>query len=242
MNTLLNAMKQMDNITRTENGGVTYKSTMNGLMDLFAMGGAYRKRSDADVILLFDKAFQEDETYALKCLFYLRDVRGGQGERRFFRVVIKWLANKHTDAMRRNLIYVPEFGRWDDLYAFIGTPLENEAFDIMYHQLANDVECKTPSLLAKWLKSENTSSADSRRLAALTRKHFNMTPRQYRKTLSVLRQRIKVLERLMSENRWDEIEFDKIPSKAGLIYRNAFARHDLMREKENKRLRLTLRP
>lgn len=234
MNTLLNAMKQMDNITCTENGGVTYKSTMNGLMDLFAMGGAYRKRSDADVILLFDKAFQEDETYALKCLFYLRDVRGGQGERRFFRVVIKWLANKHTDAMRRNLIYVPEFGRWDDLYAFIGTPLENEAFDIMYHQLANDVECKTPSLLAKWLKSENTSSADSRRLAALTRKHFNMTPRQYRKTLSVLRQRIKVLERLMSENRWDEIEFDKIPSKAGLIYRNAFARHDLMREKENK--------
>ena len=234
MNTLLNAMKQMDNITRTENGGVTYKSTMNGLMDLFAMGGAYRKRSDADVIFLFDKAFQEDKTYALKCLFYLRDVRGGQGERRFFRVVIKWLANKHTDAMRRNLIYVPEFGRWDDLYAFIGTPLENEAFDIMYHQLANDVECKTPSLLAKWLKSENTSSADSRRLAALTRKHFNMTPRQYRKTLSVLRQRIKVLERLMSENRWDEIEFDKIPSKAGLIYRNAFARHDLMREKENK--------
>lgn len=234
MNTLLNAMKQMDNITRTENGGVTYKSTMNGLMDLFAMGGAYRKRSDADVILLFDKAFQEDETYALKCLFYLRDVRGGQGERRFFRVVIKWLANKHTDAMRRNLTYVPEFGRWDDLYAFIGTPLENEAFDIMYHQLANDVECKTPSLLAKWLKSENTSSADSRRLATLTRKHFNMTPRQYRKTLSVLRQRIKVLERLMSENRWDEIEFDKIPSKAGLIYRNAFARHDLMREKENK--------
>lgn len=78
MNTLLNAMKQMDNITRTENGGVTYKSTMNGLMNLFAMGGAYRKRSDADVILLFDKAFQEDETYALKCLFYLRDVRGGK--------------------------------------------------------------------------------------------------------------------------------------------------------------------
>lgn len=78
MNTLLNAMKQIDNVTLTENGGVTYKSTMNGLMDLFAMGGAYRKRSDEDVILLFDKAFKEDETYALRCLFYLRDVRGGK--------------------------------------------------------------------------------------------------------------------------------------------------------------------
>lgn len=234
MNTILNAMKQMDNITTTENGGVTYKSTMSGLMDLFAMGAAYRKRSEDDVIFLFDKAFKEDETYALKCLFYLRDVRGGQGERRFFRVATKWLANHHTDAMRRNLKYVPEFGRWDDLYVFVGTPLEDEAFDIMYHQLALDVECKTPSLLAKWLKSENTSSAESRKLATITRTHFRMTPRQYRKTLSVLRKRIKVLERLMSENRWDEIEFDKIPSKAGLIYRNAFARHDIMREKADK--------
>src|SRR5699024_9728174 len=157
---------------------------------------AYRKRSDEDCINLFKKAFEEDETYALRCLFYLRDCRGGQGERRFFRVVTRWLAREYPEAMRRNLKYIPLMGRWDDLYAFIGTPLENEAFDIMYHQLANDVECKTPSLLAKWLKSENTSSADSRRLAALTRKHFNMTPRQYRKTLSVLRQRIKVLERL----------------------------------------------
>lgn len=234
MNTILNAMKQMDNVTHTENGGVTYKSTMDGIMDLFAMGAAYRKRSEDDVIFLFNKAFQEDETYALKCLFYLRDIRGGQGERRFFRVVTKWLANHHTEAMRRNLKYVPEFGRWDDFYVFVGTPLENEAFEIMYHQLALDVECKTPSLLAKWLKSENTSSAESRKLATITRTHFHMTPRQYRKTLSVLRKRIKVLERLMSENRWDEIEFDKIPSKAGLIYRNAFARHDIMREKAGK--------
>ena len=234
MNTLLNAMKQMDNITRTENGGVTYKSTMNGLMDLFAMGGAYRKRSDEDVILLFDKAFKEDETYALRCLFYLRDVRGGQGERRFFRVVTKWLAKNHTEAMRRNLKYIPLMGRWDDLYVFVDTPLEREAFNFMYHQLALDVSCKTPSLLAKWLKSENTSSADSRVLATKTRNAFHMTSRQYRKTLSTLRNRIKIVERLMSENRWDEIEFDKIPSKAGLIYRNAFARHDLTREKENK--------
>ena len=234
MNTLLNAMKQVDNVTLTENGGVTYKSTMNGLMDLFALGGAYRKRSDEDIIFLFKRAFEEDMTYALRCLFYLRDVRGGQGERRFFRVITKWLAKNHTEAMRRNLKYVPEFGRWDDLYVFVDTPLEKDAFDLMYHQLALDVSCKTPSLLAKWLKSENTSSAKSRALGAKTRKAFCVTPRQYRKTLSVLRNRIKVVERLMSENRWDEIEFDKIPSKAGLIYRNAFARHDIMREKADK--------
>ena len=35
----------------------------------------------------------------------------------------------------------------------------------------------------------------------------------------------------MSQNRWEEIEFDKIPSKAGLIYKNAFARRDLIARK-----------
>lgn len=203
MNTLLNAMKAQNAQAVTENGGRTYNTTMNGLMDLFALGAAYRSRDEADVINLFLKAFNEDEIYAMKCLFYIRDVRGGQGERRFFRTVMRWLANNRPNAARRNLQNVAEFGRWDDLYAFVGTPLEEAAFGIMYHQLALDVSCQTPSLLAKWLKSENTSSATSRQLAGITRRHFHMTSRQYRKTLSTLRAKINIVERLMSENRWD---------------------------------------
>lgn len=233
-NKFMNGLKNESNYTYTENGALTYKSTLDGLLDLFALGGAYRTRSDADVINLFMKAFAEDEVHALKCLFYLRDVRGGQGERRFFRVVAKWLAREHTDAMKRNLQYVPEFGRWDDLYVFVGTPLEKDAFKLMYDQLALDVSCKTPSLLAKWLKSENTSSRDSRALADKTRRYFGMNHKEYRKTLSILRERIRVLERLMSAGRWDEIEFDKIPSRAGMIYKNAFARHDIERMKSEK--------
>lgn len=231
MNPLLNGMKNSTNYTYTENGALTHKSTMSGLLDLFAMGAAYRTRSDEDCIFLFKKAFEEDEVHALKCLFYLRDVRGGQGERRFFRVVTRWLADHQIEAMRRNLEFVPEFGRWDDLYEFIGTKLEENAFELMRKQLMLDVQCKTPSLLAKWLKSENTSSAKSRELANKTRKAFHMNHKEYRKTLSALRERIKVLERLMSENRWEEIEFDKIPSKAGLVYRNAFARRDMIKAK-----------
>ena len=231
MSTLLNGMKNATNYTYTENLALTHKSTMSSLLDLFAMGAAYRTRSDEDCIFLFKKAFDEDEVHALKCLFYLRDVRGGQGERRFFRVVTRWLADHQTEAMRRNLEFVPEFGRWDDLYEFIGTKLEENAFELMRKQLMLDVQCKTPSLLAKWLKSENTSSSKSRELANKTRQAFHMNHKEYRKTLSVLRERIKVLERLMSENRWDEIEFDKIPSKAGLIYKNAFARRDIIKEK-----------
>lgn len=233
-NTFMNGLTDATNFTYTENGGITHKTTKSDLLDMFAMGAAYRNRSDADVIHLFKNAYAENPVYALKCLFYIRDVRGGQGERRFFRVCMHWLANQDAEAAKRNLVHVPEFGRWDDLYEFVGTPVEDEAFAIMKHQLALDVECKTPSLLAKWLKSENTSSEDSRRLGAVTRRHFGMTARQYRKTLSTLRTRINVLEKLMSENRWDEIEFDKIPSRAGMIYKNAFARHDLERAKSDK--------
>ena len=234
MNTFMRALENESNMGYTENGARTYKSTMDGLLDLFALGGAYRSRSDADVINLFQKAYEESPVYALKCLFYLRDVRGGQGERRFFRVIIRWLAREHTNSMKRNLQYVPEFGRWDDLYEFVGTSLEKDAFQMMYHQLALDVTCKTPSLLAKWLKSENTSSEKSRVLANKTRAAFKMNHKQYRKTLSVLRERIRVLERLMSSGRWDEIEFDEIPSRAGMIYKNAFARHDVERMKSEK--------
>ena len=237
MNNLLNAMKKENNFTYTENGAVTRRSSNDFLLDLFGMGASYRTRSEEDCILLFKKAFDEDPIYAMKCLFYIGDIRGGQGERRFFRVVSKWLANNHTDAMRRNLKYIPEYRRWDDLYVFTGTKLEREAFQMMEEQIKLDLTCKTPSLLAKWLKSENTSSEDSRMLANKTRAAFGLNHRQYRKMLSALRARINVVERLMSAGKWDEIEFDKIPSKAGFIYRNAFARHDIERMKSEKPVR-----
>lgn len=233
-NTFMNTMNNANNYAVTENGALTHKSTMSGLLDMFALGGAYRTRSDADCILLFKKAYEEDALRALKCLFYLRNVRGGQGERRFFRVVLNWLAKNHPEDVIRNLENIPFYGRWDDLYALVGTPIEDKMFYLMKQQLVLDLKSKTPSLLAKWLKSENTSSHESRQLATLTRKKFNLTSREYRKALSSLRERIRVLERLMSAGRWDEIEFDKIPSRAGMIYRNAFARHDIERQKTGK--------
>ena len=234
MNTFMNELENSFNYTRTENGAVTHKTTKSKLLDMFAMGGAYRKRSEEDCILLFSEAYEENPVYALKCLFYLRDILKGQGERRFFRVAMRFLASQQPVDAARNLPYIPQFGRWDDLYVLVGTTLEPQMFSFMKHQLALDMQSKTPSLLAKWLKSENTSSTDSRRLAKKTRKAFGMTARQYRKTLSILRSRINVLEKLMSENRWDEIEFDKIPSRAGMIYKNAFAKHDIERMRVRK--------
>jgi hypothetical protein len=232
MNTFMNGLQNASNYAVTENGALAHKTTRSAVYDMFALGGAYRKRNDEDCILLFKNALEENETLALKCLFYLRDCRGGQGERRFFRMCYKWLAQKHADVARRNFELISEYGRYDDvIYALIGTPLENDALEFIKNQLALDLECKTPSLLAKWLPSENASAVKTKKMGNIIREYLGMTHREYRKTLSILRERINLLERLMSANRWDEIEFDKIPSKAGLIYKNAFARRDIIAKK-----------
>ena len=241
MNTFMNGLKNSTNCTYTTNGALTHKTSGTDLLDMFAQGGAYRKRSDDDCILLFKNAYEDNPKYALKCLFYLRDIRGGQGERRFFRICYHWLISHDKAAAKRNLQYLPEYGRWDDLiYITDGTSLWEDAMAIVHEQLMADMaSCvhsdKTGiSLLAKWMPSENTSSKDTKALANKVREALKVNHRQYRKTLSVLRERLNILERLMSAGRWDEIEFDKIPSKAGLKYRNAFARRDMIAQKYEK--------
>ena len=232
MNSLLNGLKEADNFDYTENGALAHKSTLSKVYDMFAFGGAYRSRNDEDVILLFKKAFEEDAELAMKCLFYLRDIRGGQGERRFFRVAFKWLCNNYPNVARKNLNLVSEYGRWDDLiYATEGTKVNDDMINIIKKQFLLDMDCKTPSLLGKWMPSENASAKETKIMANIIRKALGYTHKEYRKALSSLRKKINIVERLMSANKWDEIEFDKIPSRAGLIYKNAFARRDLIAKK-----------
>ena len=128
------------NNKQTENGANARKSTNVKLYDLFALGGSYRSRTESDCVLLFKEAYQENPTYALKCLWYLRDINEGQGERRFFRVCLKWLANNYPEVVKRNLKTIPEFGRWDDLYSLVDTPCEKFAFDLMKQAVQEDLE------------------------------------------------------------------------------------------------------
>lgn len=240
MDKFLNGLKKETNYTLTENGAISHISTLDAVLDMFAFAGSYRSRTDDDCIVLFKKAYKENPEYALKCLFYNRDARGGNGERRFFRVVLNWLAKEDTDAAIRNLEFVPFVGRHDDLYCLVDTPAESAMWKFVKETIANDMkivmEDKTGkqaiSLVAKWLKSINTSSKESVKLGKKTAAALGMTAKQYRQTLSALRKRINVLETLMSANRWDEVDFSKIPSKAGLIYRDAFYKHQPERYKE----------
>lgn len=220
---MINAIKNEFNQKKTENGADAYSSTLNAVLDLFAFGAAYRSRSDEDVIKLFREALLENEELAMKCLYYIRDIRESQGERRFFRVCMNWLADNAPEVAKRNMEYIKDYGRFDDYYCFVGTQLEEDAFSILRTQTVKDCLSEYPSLCAKWLHSEDTSSKKNAKLGTLTRKYFHLTSREYRQLLSKLRNRLKVVERLLSDKRFDEIEFDRLPSQAGLKYINCFS-------------------
>ena len=236
MDKFLEGLKEATNYKYTENGAGAYKSTLNKVLDMFALGGAYRNRSDDDCIKLFQDAWREDPNLALKCLFYIRDCRGGQGERRFFRVVMRYIM-EHAygrPAFNHLIPLIPEYGRWDDLfYITYKTQAWDDAMSVVRTTLLIDLhDCDSPnyaiSVLGKWMPSCNASSATTREMGNAVRAALGYTHRKYRKTLKRLRARLKVLETLMSAKRWDEIQFDTIPSKAGLKYRNAFARNEYL--------------
>jgi len=100
---MLNHLKSEANIAYTENGAVTNASTMSDCLDLFAAIGALRAADDQEIIRRFVRAYAEDADIAMKILFFGRDVRGGLGERRVFRVIINWLAENRAESLRKNI-------------------------------------------------------------------------------------------------------------------------------------------
>lgn len=230
-------VQSMDNFKCTENGAYAYKSTLNSVLDLFSLGGAYRGRDDKDVEELVSRAWFEDPEFTLKCLFYLRDVRGGVGERRVPRMMLKYVF-EHSEPERviESVIRVPEYGRWDDLI-WIGYQtkelwLKRMIFEVIKIQFNYDLKSDEPSLLGKWMPSENTTSEETVEIAHVLRRYLGLTMREYRKSLTTLRKRIKVLEATISRNKWSEVNYEHVPSQAMLKYKNAFCRHDSSRYSE----------
>lgn len=223
---MLDYLKKEANMTSTENGAVTYASTMSHCLDLFATIGAVRAADEQKIIDRFIRAFSEDADIAMKILFFGRDVRGGLGERRVFRVIIGYLANNHPETLRKNIALIPEYGRFDDLVTLIGTACEKDALQVIRKQLEADLASDAEvSLLAKWLPSVNASNGETVRNAKCIARFLGMTDAQYRRTLVELRKKIRILENNLREKDYS-FDYSKQPSKAMFKYRKAFLRND----------------
>lgn len=226
-------MIENDEKTITENSAVGFKTTGSKVVDLNFRIPSFRRGIDKE---LFDKAIKEDAKLTMKWLLYLRDVREGVGERKSFRDFFVYLCDKHIDLANKMIKHVDlaEYGRWDDIVdiahrvqnVYIKNHLVGNIIGQLDEDLANMEQEKNVSLLAKWLPSPNTSSKKTRAKANFLCKELNMLEKQYRKTLSKLREYIDVVERKMSANEWEDIDYSTVPSKANVNYRNAFEEHD----------------
>lgn len=234
------AITTATNLKTTENGAIALSTTLNPIYDLFAFGGAYRNKKVECIHQLFQNAYLYDKTLALKCLFYLRDIREGQGERRIFREAMKWLAEHDPQKAKELLPFIPEYGRFDDLFVFFNTPIEKDLLEFLSYlfrsacMMVEGEEVILPNpinqykqflpLIFKWLPSIDTSSETPREQARKLANYLSLSPKKYRQILSYARNYLKIVERLMSDNRWNEIDFDKLPAKAALLYSSTFAR------------------
>ena len=229
---MLEYLKQAANTAQTENGARTYASTGADCLDLFATIGALRSAPEEEILRRFDRAWAEDPTLALRILFYARDVRGGLGERRAARVILRHLAHIAPETVRRYLPLLPEYGRWDDLLVLLDSPCEADAVRLIRTQLDADVRAmdagKPVSLCAKWLPSVNASKpetvAQGKRLARL----LGGSDADYRRLLTALRRHIKIIENPLRERDYT-FDYEKQPAKAMFKYRKAFWRNDAER-------------
>ncbi len=225
------AMRNSGSYTRTENGAVALNTTGNKCLDFYATVGALRGADENRVCRLFADAYNEDALIATKIAFYARDIRGcGLGERQTFRTIIRYMAEHHPEAIRPNLDLIGVYGRYDDMYSLIGTPLEDDMWKAMKKQFEEDLQNlnddKAISLLAKWIKTADASSEKTRKLGILTAQKLGYPVYNFKRIVRTMRKKIGVIETLMSTGRWDEIEYSAVPSRAMMIYRNAFRKHD----------------
>ena len=225
----LEDLRKEENRTYTENGALTNRSTNSYCLDLFATIGALRNAEDNEIISRFIKAYTEDGNMAMKILFFARDIRGGLGERRVFRSILKWLSVHEADSLRKNIMHVPEYGRFDDLISLIDGPCEKDMLSFIKEQLDKDLAAlkigNTVSLLAKWLPSVNTGNKDSVKTAKKLAKAMGFSDAEYRKVLVSLRAEIKLMENYLREKDYS-FSYEKQPSKALYKYRQAFFRND----------------
>lgn len=199
------------NLTRTTNGMKALKTTFNANVDLFGTIGSAR---NTDISGLFMKAFREDANLAVRNLLWVRDVRGGAGERDTFRKLLAHLANTgETDVAARVLVKIPEVGRWDDMFKLIG--IEPQLDELIAETVAAALLEKN-GLCAKWMPREG------KKHSRFFMNQFGLTERGYRKLIVGLS---KTVEQQMCAQQWDKIEFGKIPSVAAKNYQRAFKRN-----------------
>jgi len=204
---------------KTCEGANKYEHSMDHALEFFAKAGSlYEKRqsfygNESSAKELFINSFIVDKVLSMKLLFWLRDCRGGAGNRSGSRSIIEWLGENHSDWMGANMRLIPMYGRWDDLKALFKTQLRDQAGYFWADAINNG-----NVLAAKWAKRHYTP----------IREALGLKESEFRKLLANMRKE-HIVEHKMCKGQWNKIEYKTVPSVAMSRYTQAFKRNDEMR-------------
>ena len=245
--TALDEIKKILNVTATENGDTAFRSSGAACLDFFSLCGGMRQ-NQGDLEKLFVRAYGENPALAVKILFYMRDIRGGLGERMSFRKLLCHLADVYPETARKVLYAVSKYGRWDDLLCLLDTRLKDDAVAVIKAQLEKDRAALVRShaasepaegdgssgggdvasgisLLGKWLPSINASSKATVHAAKILMGALGMNAAEYRRLCSALRKEIQIIEDYLRRKDYS-FDYSKQPSQAMFRYKKAFLRND----------------
>lgn len=140
-----------NNMTMTANGANVYKTSGSKLVDINFAIGELRSASEENIIKKFRDAFEENPEFALKWLFWLRDVREGSGERRAVRIILKDLSKNGLSKFVDNMVpYLGFYGRYDDMWELLDTPSKNAVLKYVSKIMKEDLNKRK-----QWKKEQN---------------------------------------------------------------------------------------
>lgn len=146
----------------------------------------------------------------------------GAGNRSGFREILKWLAIENPEWVEANIHLIPAVGRWDDLESLIDTSCEKDALAFWVRAIQDGNQ-----LAAKWCPREDKNKEIFHKL----RRIVKMSPKDFRKLIV---KNTNVVETLMCQQDWHDVDYNKVPSVAMARYNNAFKAHDTARFEEWK--------
>ena len=227
--------------THTWNNALSYSTPdlsreKEGRISLFFK--AIRGCSDDSLFQYLEKSSKEDIIDTIILCFNIRDCRGGKGEREIGKKIFIWLFFNKISLFSKIFHLLPEYGRWDDLLIILvqnystkeQEEVQKEILLLYINQLKEDksdmLEGKPITLCAKWCPTENDSDDRKYKLVDKICKQMKISKREYRtQYLTPIRSYLKIVEKFMCENRWDEIDYSKVPSCAIKKLKKAFKKH-----------------
>jgi hypothetical protein len=157
----------------------------------------------------------------------------GRGERKIFYQALIWMSFHHLLELELIIPYIPDCGYWKDLLILMGTPAENAIIKLFGTQLLKDYESFNQpipgfiSLAAKWTPNEKSSSDIKYGTNGKIAKFIGVSRKIFRiKYLVPLRKYLLVTEQLITDKKWNIINYNYVPRLSLKLHSNSFHKND----------------